>query len=103
MSGTDPAEIGVPLTNAEMMSLWMINEDWHRACSNYLGEINKNIQKANMHSLLKKTNCILVCIIKRTLITEVPTCYTNTNMMQMEISRKTVSYTHLTLPTTTRV
>lgn len=42
LSGTDLAKIVGPLTNAETMSLWMINEDWKRAYSNFWGEINKN-------------------------------------------------------------
>jgi hypothetical protein len=55
LSGTDPAEIGVPLTNAEMMSLWMINGDWHRACSNYLGEINNKYLKSKYIQFISRT------------------------------------------------
>lgn len=40
MSRTDAARIVVPLTNAEITSLWVINEDWQKPYSNFLGEIN---------------------------------------------------------------
>ena len=31
LSGTDPTEIVVPFTNAEMALLWVENEHWQRA------------------------------------------------------------------------
>ena len=39
--GMDPAEIVVPFTNAEIVSLWAENEHWQRAYSNSFGETNK--------------------------------------------------------------
>uniref|UniRef100_A0A0V1KGT2 Uncharacterized protein n=1 Tax=Trichinella nativa TaxID=6335 RepID=A0A0V1KGT2_9BILA len=34
------------------MSLWVINADWQRACSNYLGEINSKYPKSkHLHSM----------------------------------------------------
>lgn len=44
--GMDPAEIVVPFTNAEIASLWVQNEHWQRACSNFLGEINNRYPKS---------------------------------------------------------
>jgi hypothetical protein len=33
-SGTDLTQIVVPLTNAEIILLWVINENWQRASCN---------------------------------------------------------------------
>ena len=83
LSGTDPAEIGVPLTNAEMMSLWMINGDWQRACSNYLGEINNKYLKSKCIQNVKWIKWTLPFIVKRIPIPEVLTFYTDANKMEM--------------------
>lgn len=44
------AEIIVPYTNAEIASLWIINEDCQRTCSNYLGEINNKYHQSKQPS-----------------------------------------------------
>jgi hypothetical protein len=36
----DLADIVVPFPNAEIVSLWAQDEQWQKACSNFLGEIN---------------------------------------------------------------
>ena len=52
LSGINSAKTIVSLTNAEIMSLWVINEDWLRVCSNYLGEINnKHLKSKHICSL----------------------------------------------------
>ena len=33
LTGRDPAEIAVPITNEGISSLWKDNEYWQRACS----------------------------------------------------------------------
>ena len=45
LSGIYLAEIVVPFTNVEIISLWVIIEDWQRARSNYLGKINGRYSK----------------------------------------------------------
>jgi len=37
--------------SAEIVSLWVINEDWQRACSNCFGEIRVNTLKADIFSV----------------------------------------------------
>ena len=54
LSGTDLAEIIVPYTNAEIMSLWIISEDWQRVLSNYLEILTTNILKESTFSLWKE-------------------------------------------------
>ena len=49
----DPAEIVVPFTNAEIVSLWAENEHWQRAYSNSFGETNKYTKK-QVTSVYKK-------------------------------------------------
>ena len=88
LSGADLAEMVVPLTNAGIISLWVINEDWHRACSNYLGKNNNKYPKKSKHiQFLKWTNWILPYILKTTPISEFYTMqltfYTDANKMGM--------------------
>jgi hypothetical protein len=52
LSGTHSAKIVVPLTNAEIMLLFVVNEDWQKVCSNYLGEIK--YPKSKLYNLLKE-------------------------------------------------
>lgn len=75
--GMDPAEIVVPFTNAEIASLWIQNEHWQRACSNFLGEINNRYPKSKRLQFIKRTNWILPRIIKGTPISGAPTFYTD--------------------------
>lgn len=75
--GMDPAEIVVPFTNAEIASLWVQNEHWQRACSNFLGEINNRYPKSKRLQFIKRTNWILPRIIKGTPISGAPTFYTD--------------------------
>lgn len=77
-------EILVPLINSEIKSLLFTNEEWHRACSNYLGKINNEYQENKCILLIKGTNWILPCIVKKTLISETPTFYTDANKMGTE-------------------
>jgi hypothetical protein len=53
LAGMDPAEIVVPFTNAEIVSLWAENEHWQRAYSNSFGETNKYTKK-QVTSVYKK-------------------------------------------------
>ena len=82
-TGTDPEEIVVPDTNAEIVSLQVINEDWQRACSNYLGGINSKHPKTKHLYFIKITNWILPRIVKGTPIPEAPTFYTDANKLGM--------------------
>jgi hypothetical protein len=86
--GTDLAEIIVPYTNAEIMSLWIISEDWQRVLSNYLEILTTNILKASTFSLWKekkkeKLNWILPCIVKEMPVPNVPLIYTDENEFGM--------------------
>jgi hypothetical protein len=66
-SGIDQIEIIVPLTNADIMPLCMIKEDWQKAGSNYLGEIiNKHLKSNHVVYKNKTTNCFFLHIIKQT-------------------------------------
>lgn len=58
----------MPLINAEIMS-WVINENWQRACSNYLGKVNK-YPKSKHLQFIKRSNWVLPCIVKRPPILE---------------------------------
>lgn len=52
MSGTDPAEIVIPLTNTEIMPLWVINEHWQKQLVVIFWlKLITNIQKADEYSL----------------------------------------------------
>lgn len=52
----DLAEVEVPYTNAESMQLWVINDDWQRACSNFFGEIKNKYLKSKCLQLIKTLN-----------------------------------------------
>ena len=86
LSGINSAKTIVSLTNAEIMSLWVINEDWQRACHNYLGEINNKCPKSKHKELIERSNCILPRTVKRTPIPEAPTFYTDANKMRWQIT-----------------
>ena len=62
-SGKDPAEIVITLTNAEIMPLWVINEDQKRDGSNYLGETNNKYLKSKRIQFIKGTHWILLHVI----------------------------------------
>lgn len=72
IAGIDLSKIIEPYTNAEITSLWVINEDWQRVCNKYLGAINTDPKRKPLH-FTKRTNWIVPCIAKRTLIPEDPT------------------------------
>lgn len=59
----------------------MINEDWQRACSDYLGEVNNRYPQSKHMQLIKRINWIPPCIVKGTQIPEAPALYTNANKM----------------------
>ena len=61
------------------MSLWVINEDWQKTCSNFLGEINNKYPKSKHLQFIKRINCILPLIVKETPISAASTFYTDTN------------------------
>ena len=44
----DPAEVVVHLTNGEIDQLWVQSEPWHRACSNFLGDINNKYPQSKI-------------------------------------------------------
>ncbi|KAL6093193.1 hypothetical protein STEG23_016117 [Scotinomys teguina] len=77
LTGMDPAEIVVPLTNEEVSSLWKDNEYWQRACSNFLGEINNRYPKSKRIEFIKKTEWVLPHIVRQKPISGVPTFYTD--------------------------
>lgn len=81
MSAIDQAEIVVPYTNTEITSLWVINEDWQIAHSN--SKYLKN----------KRTNWVLLHIVKGTRIPEVPTFYIDSSKSGMAgyLSQKKIS------------
>lgn len=86
MSGIDQAEIVVPYTNTEITSLCVINEDWQIAHGN--SKYLKN----------KRTNWVLLHIVKGTPIPEVPTFYIDSSksgkagyLSQKKISKVTQS------------
>jgi hypothetical protein len=51
-------ELVVFLTNAEIILLWVINEDWQKTCSNFLGEINNKYPQSRHIPFIKRTNWI---------------------------------------------
>jgi hypothetical protein len=59
LSGTDQAKIVVHLTNAEIVSLQVVNEDWQRAHINYLGEMNNKYPKNKNIQLIKRKKIVL--------------------------------------------
>lgn len=50
-AGIDPAEIVVPFTSAEIVSLGEDNGYWQRACCAFLGNSTTDSQKASDFSL----------------------------------------------------
>lgn len=83
LSEIDQAEIVVPHTNVEIMQLWVINDDWQRACSNYLGEINNIYAKSKELQFIKRTEWILPHVVKRTPISGALTLYADANKLGM--------------------
>ncbi|KAL6088155.1 hypothetical protein STEG23_004627, partial [Scotinomys teguina] len=81
LTGMDPAEIVVPLTNEEVSSLWKDNEYWQRACSNFLGEINNCYPKSKRIEFIKKTEWVLPHIVRQKPISGVLTFYTDANKL----------------------
>ncbi|KAL6034225.1 hypothetical protein STEG23_023036 [Scotinomys teguina] len=81
LTGMDPAEIVVPLTNEEVSSLWKDNEYWQRACSNFLGEINNHYPKSKRIEFIKKTEWVLPHIVRQKPISGVLTFYTDANKL----------------------
>ncbi|KAL6061183.1 hypothetical protein STEG23_011259, partial [Scotinomys teguina] len=81
LTGMDPAEIVVPLTNEEVSSLWKDNEYWQRACSNFLGEINNRYPKSKRIEFIKKTEWVLPHIVQQKPISGVLTFYTDANKL----------------------
>ena len=71
----DLAEIVVK--NTEIASLWAQDEQWQKACSNFLGGINNRYPKSKWLQFIKRTNWILPRIIKGTPISGAPTFYTD--------------------------
>ncbi|KAL6037597.1 hypothetical protein STEG23_004916 [Scotinomys teguina] len=63
LTGMDPAEIVVPLTNEEVSSLWKDNEYWQRTCSKFLGEINNRYPKSKRIEFIKKIEWVLPHIV----------------------------------------
>ncbi|KAL6030268.1 hypothetical protein STEG23_031665, partial [Scotinomys teguina] len=81
LTGTDPAEIVVPLTNEQVSSLWKDNEYWQRACNNFLGEINNRYPKSKRIEFIKKTEWVLPHIVRQKPISGVLTFYTDANKL----------------------
>ncbi|KAL6070467.1 hypothetical protein STEG23_006054, partial [Scotinomys teguina] len=81
LTGMDPAEIVVPLTNEEVSSLWKDNEYWQRACSNFLGDINNRYPKSKKIEFIKKTEWVLPHIVRQKPISGVLTFYTDANKL----------------------
>ncbi|KAL6044970.1 hypothetical protein STEG23_011887 [Scotinomys teguina] len=81
LTGMDPAEIVVPLTNEEVSSLWKDNEYWQRACSNFLGEINNHYPKSKRIEFIKKTEWVLPHTVRQKPISGVLTFYTDANKL----------------------
>lgn len=74
-------KIIVTPTNAEIVSLWVTN--WQKAYSNYMEEIANKHPKSTGLQFIQRTNSIPHHIIKRTLIPEMLTFYTDANTMGM--------------------
>ena len=79
LTGMDPAEIVVPLTNEEIDQLWVESEPWQRVCSNFLGDINNKYPRSRRIEFLKKTDWILPRIVRSKPISGAPTFYTDAN------------------------
>ncbi|KAL6090311.1 hypothetical protein STEG23_009234 [Scotinomys teguina] len=81
LTGMDPAEIVVPLTNEEVSSQLKDNEYWQRAFSNFLGEINNRYPKSKRIEFVKKTEWVLPHIVQQKPISGVLTFYTDANKL----------------------
>ncbi|MGE9574186.1 reverse transcriptase domain-containing protein [Escherichia coli] len=79
LTGKDPAEIIVPLTNEEISSLWKDNEYWQIALTDFLGTISNNYPKTDRIKFIKTTVWILPRIVRQTPISGVLTFYTDAN------------------------
>ncbi|ERE67035.1 HERV-K-3q27.3 provirus ancestral Pol protein [Cricetulus griseus] len=79
LTGKDPAEIIVPLTNDEISSLWKDNEYWQITLTDFLGTISNNYPKTDRIKFIKKTVWILPRIVRQTPISGVLTFYTDAN------------------------
>ncbi|ERE69715.1 sorting nexin-6-like protein [Cricetulus griseus] len=79
LTGKDPAEIIIPLTNEEISSLWKDNEYWQIALTDFLGTISNNYPKTDRIKFIKKTVWILLRIVRQTPIYRVLTFYTDAN------------------------
>ena len=62
-----------------MALLWVENEHWQRACSNFRGEINNKCPKSNRLQLIEIANSILPHIVKGTPFSGTSTFYTDAN------------------------
>ncbi|ERE73370.1 putative HERV-K-5q33.3 provirus ancestral Pol protein [Cricetulus griseus] len=79
LTGKDPAQIIVPLTNDEISSLWKDNEYWQVALTDLLGTISNNYPKTDRIKFIKKIVWILPRIVRQTPISGVLTFYTDAN------------------------
>lgn len=62
IAGIDLSKIIEPYTNAEITSLWVINEDWQRVCNKYLGAINTYPKRKELQFTKKtKFDCPMYC------------------------------------------
>ena len=80
----NPAKIMVSYTNAVIRQMWGIN-DWQRACSNFLKNINNKYPKSKQIQFIKRTNWILPCIVRRAPISGAVTFYTDANKSEMSV------------------
>lgn len=76
LTGIDPTEIVIYLTNAEMASLWAKNGQQQRVCSNSLRQIRNKHPRSKKLQFLKTTHWILP---RNTKFLEPPTFYMDTN------------------------
>ncbi|ERE68783.1 putative HERV-K-19q12 provirus ancestral Pol protein [Cricetulus griseus] len=79
LTGKDPAETIVLLSNDEISSLWNDNEYWQIALTNFLGTISNNYPKTDRIKFIKKTVWILPRIVRQTSISGVLIFYTDAN------------------------
>ena len=81
LTGKDPEEIIVPLTNEEISSLWKDNDYWQIALTDFLGTISNNYPKTDRNKCIKKTVWILPRIVRQISISGVLTFYTDANKL----------------------
>lgn len=79
----NPIEVLVLYTNAAIMELWVIYNDWQRVCNNFLGDINNKYVKSKQLQFTKRTGWILPCTVKRTPVSAALTFYTEADELGM--------------------